>query len=246
MTYPITPNPGVHSDVHGNRQQIIFAEQQLQYWAEEIPAAITKYVIEAIIRALDGVLPAGWQEQLQALETALAPVNKAVNNLVALLQKIFGFIFDVASADARTAIADAQIVVSVIESIFGNANLGADVQQIVTSINTALGFVNGITNTISTDINDIENALKNIPGANMLPQLGGANIGDDIQQWANTFVANIGTEATGSLAAIRNAWPHFSGNIIGYQPSNPNVGSSGSVFALAQTQQGFPARPGHQ
>ena len=133
----------------------------------------------------------------------------------------------------------ANIPVSVIESIFGNANLGADVQQIVTSINTALGFVNGITGTISTDINDIENALKKIPGANMLPQLGGANIADDIQQWANTFVANIGNEATGTLAAIRNAWPHFSGNVIGYQPSNPNVGSSGSVFALAQTQQGF-------
>lgn len=238
MTYPITPNPGIHNDTYGNRQATIFAEQQLAYWAEQLPAAMTKLVVEAIIRALDGVLPAGWQQQLQALETALAPVQTTVNNLVALLEQIFGFAFSVASADARIVIADAQILTAAIKSVFGNTDLGADVQAIVTDINTALGFINGVTGTLSTDINDIQNALKNIPGANMLNVLGGANIADDLQQWSNSFVSNISTEATGTLSLIKSWWPHFTG-FVGYQPSTPAVGATGSVYALAQTQQKF-------
>ena len=123
MTYPITPNPGIHNDSYDRQNQFLLAQQQLEYWARQLPAAMMKLVVEAIIRALNGVLPAGWQDQLAALETALAPVATAVNDTVSLIETLFG-----------GAVVEAQILLSAVESLFGNTNLGVDVQTIFNSL----------------------------------------------------------------------------------------------------------------
>lgn len=256
MTYPITPNPGIHDDSYNRQQQFLLAEHQLQYWAQQLPAAMTKLVVEAIIRALNGVLPAGWQEQLAALETALAPVLQTINDIEALINGIGGTVI----ADVVAAIKLAQrIIDDVINLITGGSGTNhaltdlnaalqsipasfitgvtATEQNIINSINTALGQA-------GTTIASIETALKLIPTANMLPVLGGAHIGDDLQKWANSFVGNISGQTTGSLTAIQNQWTAFTKGFIGYAPpassgAQPGTPPGNSLAAFSQTTDGF-------
>ena len=252
MTSFITPNPGIHTFPKLDSTQFTIQDfDQLVAWGEQLLYGIANW----IVLALDNISVLGIHPfvQLQAFGQQVAA---AVAQLEALINGIGG----TANADVVAAINLAQRIIDDIVKLLTG---GTGSNYALTDLNAALqsipgGFINGITATEQNIINNIntalgqagttiasiQTALKSIPTANMLPQLGGANIGDDIQQWANSFVGNISGEATGSLAAIQNQWTQFTKGFIGYTPpassgAQPGTPPGNSLAAFSQTTDGF-------
>jgi hypothetical protein len=53
MTWPVTPDPGIHQDTQSvKQQQALFTQAQLLKWAEQLPLAMVKDLANAILGAL--------------------------------------------------------------------------------------------------------------------------------------------------------------------------------------------------
>lgn len=80
MTWPVTPNPGIHNEPTGRTQVPgpLLTPQQVAAWAVELPLAMTKYVLTALFNALEAEIPPQLLGPLENAETALDDVGSAL------------------------------------------------------------------------------------------------------------------------------------------------------------------------
>jgi hypothetical protein len=76
MTWPVTPNPGIHQDTQSVKQQkALFTQAQLLKWAEQLPLAMVKDLANAILGALGLTAIEG------PLAALVAQVHAALQNI---------------------------------------------------------------------------------------------------------------------------------------------------------------------
>lgn len=162
-------------------------------------------------------------------------VVNTINNLVPTTPPV-----TYALSDLQTALKN--IPANFVKDVLGGSNLGADVQQIVTNINTALNYTDSITHAVLTDVGSLEKALQSIPNVNLQSILSGESLGNDVQAHANAFVNYISSESQATVTNIQTHWNSFVSNFLGFTQSSsgtPPPPPAQSVNYVAQTQQTF-------
>lgn len=122
MTWPVTPNPSIHDDTKGVKQQSPFTGAQLATWVERLPLAMVKDLVNAILAAfgLSSVIP-----------TADDIVTDAYNALLDIPQgNISGLVSSLES-----------ILTTIIGGLGGGNNLGSSFQGLIGDAQAALGTV---------------------------------------------------------------------------------------------------------
>ncbi|MEZ0366818.1 carbohydrate binding domain-containing protein [Mycobacterium sp. pUA109] len=178
MTYPITPNPGIHQSPKNNTTpKPLFTQQQLVQWAEALLKSFTQGIIDAILGALGLTAVEGpVNDMLAQLETALTDIPQG--NIAGLASAL-----ESAGADIGNAILAA----------FGFSSTG----NIVTDVENALKQIPG-----ANIVGEIESAFVN--GANVIGQLLPSSIGPvSVSQISNTtpeLLINPGFNSSTSLS----------------------------------------------
>lgn len=119
MTWPVTPDPGIHDDTKSVKQQSFFSEQQILTWAEQLPLAMIKDFADAILAAL-----------------GLGGVVPTANNIIT---DVYNALLDIPQGNISGLVSSLQDILTTIIGALGGTSAGTDFQALLSEVGSLMG-----------------------------------------------------------------------------------------------------------